>query len=57
MLPSVLLLTHRSLTQLTHHVVTTLKKCGGYVKVAVTWHSHVAMRWQLGESGIDVEEP
>ena len=32
----------------------TLKKCGRYVKVAVTWHIHVAMRWQLGESGIDV---
>ena len=38
-------------------MVTTLTKCGGYVKVAVTWHSHVAMRRQLGESGIDVEEP
>ena len=43
--------------QLTHHVITTSKKCGGYVKVALTWHSHVAMRWQLGESGIDVAEP
>ena len=46
-----------SVSQLKHHVVTTLKKCGGYVKVAVTWQSRdhdFARWWQFGESGIDV---
>ena len=38
-------------------MVTMLQKCGSYVKVALTWHSHVATRWQLGESGIDVVKP